>query len=169
MYNSPKASIFTHGMYTEPFETQIGVKQGDVLRTLLFNIFVNDLPHEISKQSMIFNKPGATIKKYIKKKEIESVKQYTYLSFTFVPSGKMNEGIENLLNKGKKAWFAIQKSLQKFKAKTVKTYLKLIDTLIKPIILYACEAWGDIRTKKLFENKIEKFQLYMCKQTSATR
>ena len=76
---------------------------------------------------------------------------------TFVPSGKMNEGIENILNKGKKAWFAIQRSLQKSKAKTVKTYLKLIDTLIKPIILYDCEAWGDIRTKKLFENKIEKF------------
>ena len=29
MFNSPKASIFTHGMYSEPFETQIGVKQGD--------------------------------------------------------------------------------------------------------------------------------------------
>ena len=116
---------------------------------------------------MIFNKPGATIKKYkffFKSKEIESVKQYTYLGFTFVPSGKMNEGIENLLNKGKKAWFAIQRSLQKSKAKTVKTYLKLIDTLIKPIILYACEAWGDIRTKKLFENKTEKFHLSMCKQ-----
>ena len=65
------------------------------------------------------------------------MKQYTYLGFTFVPSGKKNKGIENRLNKGKKAWFAIQMSFQKSKAKTVKTYLKLIDTLIKPIILYA--------------------------------
>ena len=61
MYNSPKASIFTDGMYSEPFETRIGVKQGDVLSTLLFNIFVNDIPHEISKQSKysihLFNTP----------------------------------------------------------------------------------------------------------------
>ena len=85
------------------------------------------------------------------------MKQYTYLGFTFVPSGKMNEGIENLLNKGKKDLLAIQRSLQTSKAKIVQTYLKLIDTLIQPII-HACEAWGDIRTKKLFENKIENFK-----------
>ena len=63
----------------------------------------------------------------------------------------------NLLNKGKKAWFAIQRSLQKSKAKTVKTYPKLIDTLIKPIILYACEAWGDIRTKISLKIKLKNF------------
>ena len=77
------------------------------------------LEANISKTKiMIFNKPGATIKKYkfsFKSKGIESVKQYTYLGFKFVPLGKMNEGIGNLLNKGKKACFAIQRSLQKTK------------------------------------------------------
>ena len=40
---------------------------------------------------MIFNKQGATIRKfkfYFQGQEIEIVKQYTYLGFTFIPSGK---------------------------------------------------------------------------------
>ena len=40
---------------------------------------------------IIFSKQGANIKKfkfYYKDKEIEIVKQYTYLGFTFTPSGK---------------------------------------------------------------------------------
>ena len=188
MYKSPKASIFYHGMISELFETQIGVKQGDVLSTLLFNCFINDLPKEISTNSkdpvtlfnnpidsllfaddltllsltkeglqrkiqtveaycqkwglelnvkktkiMIFNKTGATIKKYkfyFMNEEIESVNRYTYLGFTFSTSGKMNAGIENLLNKAKKAWFSIQRSLHKSKEKTISTYAKLMILMI---------------------------------------
>ena len=40
---------------------------------------------------MVFNKQGATIRKfkfYFQRKEIEIVKQYTYLGFTYIPSGK---------------------------------------------------------------------------------
>ena len=40
---------------------------------------------------MVFNKQGATIRKfkfYFQRKEIEIVKQYAYLGFTFIPSGK---------------------------------------------------------------------------------
>ena len=222
MYSTTKASIFNKGKISETFATTKGVKQGDVLSTLLFNIFVNDLPKEISKISndppslfnmdidsllfaddlailaltkeglqekinvvdifckkwglavnvkktkiLVFNKAGATIKKhkfYLNNNEIESVKQYTYLGFTFTTSGSMLVGIENLLNKSKKAWFSVQRYLQKSSEKTVKTYLTLIDSLIKPIMLYACEAWGDIKIKKIFDSKIEKFHLSMCKQ-----
>jgi len=76
----------------------------------------------------------------------------------------MHTGVQNLVNKAKKAWFSIQKSLINSKEKTVKTYIKLIDSLVKPIMLYACETWGDITTKKLLESKVEKFHLSMCKQ-----
>ena len=46
-----------------------------------------------SKQTkvMIFNFQGATIRKfkfYLQRQEIEIVKQYAYLGFTFIPSGK---------------------------------------------------------------------------------
>ena len=91
---------------------------------------------------IIFNKQGANIKKfkfYYRDKEIEIAKQYTYLGFTFTPSGKKQVGTDNLINKARKVWFSIQKMLHKSKEKTIDVYLKLIDSLVKPIILYACE------------------------------
>ena len=58
---------------------------------------------------MIFNKQGATIRKFqFYFQEIEIVKQYTYLGFTFIPSGKKHQGIENLINKVKKLWVILQ-------------------------------------------------------------
>ena len=114
---------------------------------------------------IIFNKQGNTIKKfkfYYKGKEIESASKYTYLGFTFVPSGKKYLGIENLLKKGKKTWFSIQKMLSKSKEKTIGTYLKLVDSLVKPVILYACECWGDSMKNEIFANKIEQSQISQC-------
>ena len=99
-----------------------------------------------SKQNkkMIFNKQGATIRKFkfdFQGQEIEIVKQYTYLGFTFLPSGKKHQGIENLINKPKKSCFILQRFLYKSEGKTVSTYLNLIHTTIKPAVLYACESW----------------------------
>ena len=57
---------------------------------------------------IIFNKQGANIKKfkfYYRDKEIEITKQYTYLGFTFTPSGKKEVGIDNLINKARKVFF----------------------------------------------------------------
>ena len=222
MYSSTKASLFHRGKISESFETRKGVKQGDVLSTLLFNIFVNDLPRELEKcnidtadifntainsllfaddlivislskeglqarldilneycakwgltvnvkktKVMIFNKSGSTIKKhkfFFQHSMVESVGEYTYLGFVFIPSGKMHKGILNLVNKARKAWFFIQKTLSNSKEKTVQTYLKLFESLIKPILLYASESWGDITTSKLYENKLEKLHLSICKQ-----
>ena len=92
---------------------------------------------------MVFNKQGATIRKfkfYFQRKEIEIVKQYTYLGFTFIPSGKKHQGIENLINKAKMTWFILQRFLYKSEGKTVNTYLNLTDAAIKPVVLYACES-----------------------------
>ena len=33
--------------------------------------------------------------------------------------------------------------LNKPKEKTIGTYLKLVDFLVEPVILYACEPWGN--------------------------
>jgi len=52
---------------------------------------------------VIFNKQGTVIKRqkfFFGKSEIEITDQYTYLGFTFVPSGKKNKGIENLTKLG---------------------------------------------------------------------
>ena len=90
---------------------------------------------------LIFKKQGAVIKRnkfHFKKKEIEIVNQYAYLGFTFITSGKKHVGVEKLTNKARKTWFLIQKMLSKSKEKTFGTYLKLMNSIIKTILLYAC-------------------------------
>ena len=71
-----------------------------------------DLDLHLKKTRVVmFNVQGSSIKKYTfywKGKEIEIASQYTYLAFTFAPSGK-HVGIENLIKKGKKVWLSIQK------------------------------------------------------------
>ena len=41
--------------------------------------------------------------------------------------------------------------------------LNLIDTTIKPVVLYACKSWGDPKYQHKL-SKIEKFHLLLCKQ-----
>ena len=58
-----------------------------------------------------FSKQGSTVKKhkfYFQGNEIEMAEQCTYLGFIFIPSDKKHRGIENLLKKASKAWFAIE-------------------------------------------------------------
>ena len=131
---------------------------------------------EINSQKtkvVIFNKQGALIKKhnfFIFEKGIENAKQYKYLGFLFTCSGSMKSGIDGLISQAKKAWFAIKYYLSKSKEKTTKVYLHLFDTLVKPILLYACEVWGDSLTGKaynidsIFNNPVEKFHLKVCKE-----
>ena len=196
---------------SQTFHTTIGLKQGDVLSLILFNIYINDSPRQLLENSrfpdtindipylnetkinnllfasdlpifllskedlqkqisileqysnewglelnlsktkiMIFNKQGATIRKfkfYFQGQEIEIVKQYTCLGFTFIPPGKKHQGIENLINKAKKSWFILQRFLYKSEGKTVNTYLNLIDTTIKPVLFKLAKDGGTAKTK----------------------
>ena len=227
MYKSPKVSLIHQDKISQTFLPTIVLKQGDVLRTILFNICINDLPRRLVENSqsldtlndipyldetkinnlvfaddlaifslskedlqkrvsileqysnewglelnliktkiMTFEKQGSTIRKfkfYFQGQEIEIVKQYTYLGFTFMPSGKKHQGIENLINKAKKSWLTLQRFLCKSERKTVNTYLNLIDTTIKPVVLYVCKSWGDPKDQNNL-SKIEKFNLSLCKQ-----
>ena len=56
------------------------------------------------------------------------------------------------------------KKLHKSKQRTIDVYLKLIDSLVNPIILYACECWRYSLKKDCFANKIEKFYMSIYKQ-----
>ena len=67
--------------------------------------------------------------------------------------------IENLIDKARKSWVSIQS-----KEKTIGVYLKLIDSLIKPITLYTCECWEDSLKKDYFANKIENFIYQLTKR-----
>ena len=48
------------------------------------------------------------------------------------------------------------------KGKSIGTYLKLVDSLVKLVILYACECCDDSLKKEILANKIEQFHISMC-------
>ena len=51
MYRSPKVSLIHQNKIRLTFLTSIGLKQGDVLSTILFNININDLPKRLLEDS----------------------------------------------------------------------------------------------------------------------
>ena len=122
---------------------------------------------------ILFNRQGSLIKEHsflFKSNNIEVTKQYKYLGFIFSCSGSTIAGATNLINQARKAWFSIKYYLSSSKNKNTNTYLTLFDTQIKPIILYACEAWADSIKGNiddvtiLTKNKLEIFQISIFKQ-----
>ena len=120
---------------------------------------------------LIFNKQGLSSRNtsFILK-NVENVKEYKYLGFIFTCSGLDNSGINNLLKKAKKAWFAIQYYLKSSKNKKIATYLHLFDTQAKPILLYSCESWVDSLKNNgnlsdtIQKNAIKRFHIGVLKQ-----
>ena len=43
MYSTPKVSLLHEGENSQSFSTKIGLKQGDVLSTLLFCLYINQV------------------------------------------------------------------------------------------------------------------------------
>ena len=228
MYTNTTNSLIYKDNITDTFESNIGVKQGDVLSTILFNLYINDLPDVLSFQGsdavtihntqinclkyaddlvimssskeglqkclekletycttwklelnikktkvILFNKSGTLFTKYsffYKLNKIEIVRQYKYLGFIFSCSGSPTNGIQTLINQAQKAWYTIQYYLSSSKEKPIKTYLTLFDAKIKPILLYACEAWAETikndfdSTSFLTRNKVEHFHIKILKQ-----
>ena len=51
MYRSLKVSLIHQDKISKTFLTTIGLKQGDVLSTILFNIYINDFPRRLLQDS----------------------------------------------------------------------------------------------------------------------
>ena len=51
MYKASNISWLYKNKVTEPFYTTIGLKQGDILNTTFFNLFINDLPSLLADTS----------------------------------------------------------------------------------------------------------------------
>ena len=109
---------------------------------------------------MVFNSNGRTfLNKFIYNNNvIETVPQYCYLGIILRYNGKFNLAINTLVEKARKAYFKLKKTITI--NNTCKLFEKLFDCLISPIMLYCCEVWGSycvFRDSDPFENLHLKF------------
>ena len=113
---------------------------------------------------MIFNKTGRLIRKrfHIKGITIENVRSYKYLGFLLTPSGELNRGLQDLRDRALKGFYKLKTMLANTFRQGIAKTLSLIDSLINPILLYACDYWGCLKLPK--NNPIENLNMMMCKQ-----
>ena len=109
------------------------------------NKFCSSWKLDVNKEKskvMIFNSNGKTHLNYFKINDvhIETVKTYCYLGITLKYNGNINVSTKLLMEKGRKAWFKIKKTIGLDNA--CNFLEKLFDTLVSPIILYGSEVWG---------------------------
>ena len=51
IYSNTTYSLIHNNNITKPYNSQVGIKQGDNFSTLLFNVYLNDIPQYLNKQS----------------------------------------------------------------------------------------------------------------------
>ena len=125
----------------------------------------NDLVINTKKtKCMIFNKTGRFIRRPfdLNGVKLENVRSYKYLGFVITPSGEIGSGLKDLRDRAFKAFMKLKNDLGVSFNQDIVTTLSLVDTLIKPILLYASDFWGCLRLPK--SNPIENLHMMICKQ-----
>ena len=93
---------------------------------------------------------------------LETVKQYIYLGITMKFNGNFDIAISTLADKARKALFKIKRVIGL--NNPCKLLEKLFDTMVVPILLYGCEAWGIPKTNYQEATHYEKVHLKFIKE-----
>ena len=97
-----------------------------------------------SKTKIIVFRPSGRIpncKFYVGKHEIEIVLNYKYLGITISSNGSFTIGVNELVKKAQKAWYGLRSRINFENWNNPKILLKLVDSMIKPIMTYGSEVW----------------------------
>ena len=121
-------------------------------------------PNMDKTKVMIFNKTGRLLHKrfYLGGEEVGTAREYKYLGFKVTPSGEINSGLTDLKDRALKAFMSMKNKLGPTFRKHPLVTMKLFETLIKPILLYASDFWGILKLPK--NNPLETLYLSFCKQ-----
>ena len=113
---------------------------------------------------MIFNKTGRTMRRafFLDGVQLECVRSYKYLGFVLTPSGEIQTGLRDLRDRAYKAYMKLKNDLGNSFTQDILTTISLIDSLIKPILLYASDFWGCLKMPS--NNPVEKLLLTIYKQ-----
>ena len=96
--------------------------------------------------------------------DIEHTHSYTYLGLKITSTGNFNLAINDLRDKGRKAFYAIKKSSNI--EIPVRIWLKIFNSIIEPIIMYGSEVWGPLGNQdfdKWDKHPIETLHAEICK------
>ena len=90
------------------------------------------------------------------------VRSYKYLGFLVTPSGEISSGLKDLRDRAFKAYMKIKNDLGPSFNQDIPVLLNLIDSLVKPILLYASDFWGCLKLPQ--NNPVENLHMMICKQ-----
>ncbi len=79
---------------------------------------------------------------HVNGQSLEVVKSYRYLGVIVTSSGSFNTGISDLSNKALKCSFLLKRKLLLNLNVSAEIYLNCFETLVKPVMLYCSEVWG---------------------------
>jgi hypothetical protein len=103
---------------------------------------------------LVFNKRGLG-PNYFKKlhfsangQRLELAERYTYLGSVFIPSGAVYAAADQLVAKCSRAWFATSNVIFQHKKMPVDRALKLVDSIVLPVGLYASEFLAPLSLSK---------------------
>ena len=113
---------------------------------------------------MVFNKSGRLISRpfCLDGTKLEMVRSYKYLGFVLTPSGEITTGLKDLRDRALKGFMKMRNDMGPSFNEDILGTLLLIESLIKPILLYASDFWGCLKLPK--NNPIENLHMMMCKQ-----
>ena len=113
---------------------------------------------------MVFNKSGRHMRRkfFLGELKVETTREYKYLGFKVTPSGEINSGLTDLKDRVLKAFMKMKTKLGPRFRKYPLITIKLFETLIKPILLYASDFWGILKLPK--NNPFETLHYSFCKQ-----
>ena len=101
---------------------------------------------------LVFKKGGKKSildKWHYNNQEIETVTTFKYLGFVFSSTGTFSKGIDNTILSGQRAFYNLSSNLENFDSMFVNTQLSLFNSLVSPVLSYACEIWGFAEAKKI--------------------
>ena len=108
----------------------------------------------------------------VKNDVLETVKKYNYLGIIISNTSSFGHAIEALTKKALKCSFSIGKMLSAQFYTPIDVQLHCFDTMVKPVLLYCSEVWGQdlLHTVKDWKidildnnNEIEKMHIKFCK------
>ena len=114
---------------------------------------------------LVFNSNGKTFNNAFNynNTNIETVAEYNYLGITMKYNGFFNAAIDVLVDKARKAYFKIKKTIGL--NNPCRLLEKLFDSLVSPILLYCSEIWGiDMCLKENVANPVEKLHVKFMKE-----